>query len=759
MKKDEKIHINNERRQVEQKQKSKVTHLRGISKTEKLKQLKKKAINIKRDNIELRSTGDDLYYSTENQSYSDLGSGNYEFSFDIFGTAVNCCHHFGQSSIFLNYNTEAFGDNIDLDDRVTTIKASDFTSSKYQILQGDFDDNILLVSVWNSDDKFLGKEFPANEKLHLFTIKIGFKEAGCNVTPNLTIDTNTYKKYFTYYDSSLVSQHHNFDTIYVDPISSNPELCPHPIITTKFSTLGAFHAGTNEILQIRGRGFGNTNGAIYFKDSNVGSNTYTNSVENKYIQPGWSDTLIQVEIPSLIKNNYTNNTYGCAGSGLVKIKTDEGEAVSKDSIYIEYAHTNKNASSSPNSSHEKIWLAKLYCINGFYFTCDTSLQSRPDMVTAIQYCLKQWVDSTGLQLGLEKDVIGNVVFLPKSIGGYDRNFIYIDPSLASSTIMLTPIVPIKPSSSNDYYVRFNTSIIAINPNFSYYFTPTGSKPSGYIDFIHTFLHEIGHILCMDHRLCYQDNLKGLLYYTATDNAISSYDRANLTQWASQDMKAVKYILDQSKQLSSFDIYPYVKPLSSFNLALSATPTISPSNDTNLCADKTPYTYTLTSSVSSSNFWSTLETTQSIIPQAPSFLGGNTEREIYYSVRRYNDNCTESSLPSKPIKILWKKNCPKGGEDHLVSGGQNELSSMDGEFEYYPNPTNDIINLSVKSYQGQDVDVKIMDIRGNLILSKKQQLVEGENRFALQLNMLNSGIYIVQLNNGVDTFSNTFVKSK
>lgn len=499
---------------------------------------------------------------------------------------------------------------------------------------------------------------------------------------------------------------------------------------------------------------------MYFKDANVGLDTYTNSIENKYIQPGWSDTLIQVEIPSIIKNDYLGNAYGCAGSGLIKIKTAEGEAVSKDSIYIEYAHTNKNASTSPNSAHDKIWLAKLYCINGFYFTCDTSLQSRPDMVTAIQYCLKQWADSTGLQLGLEKDALGNVVFLPKSVGGYDRNYIYIEPSLASSVIMSTPIVPLKPSSSNDYYVRFNTSTIAINPIYSYYYTPTGSKPSGYIDFIHTFLHEVGHILCMDHRLCYQDDLKGLLYFTASNNAVSSSDRANLTQWALQDMRAVKYIVGESKQLTSFDIYPYVQPLTSFNLSLSATPTISPSNDTILCADRTPYTYTLTSSALGGNLWSTLETTQSIIPQAPSFLGGSTEREVYYSVRRYNDICTVSSLPSKPVKILWKKECPKGGgEDHLVSGGQEELPSMNGEFEYYPNPTNDIINLRVKSNQAQSIDVKIMDIRGNLILSKKEQLAEGENRFSVQLNMLNSGIYIVQLNNGNETFSNTFIKSE
>lgn len=161
--KEEEIRKNVERRQAEQKQKENVIHLRGMSKSEKEKQLKKKAINVKRNDIELRSTGDDIYYTIDNQLYSDLGNGNYEFSFDVFGTATNCCHYFGQSSIFLNYNTEAFGDSIDFENKVTTIKASDFTSNKYQILQGDYDDDILLVSVWNSDDNFLGKEFPAKK--------------------------------------------------------------------------------------------------------------------------------------------------------------------------------------------------------------------------------------------------------------------------------------------------------------------------------------------------------------------------------------------------------------------------------------------------------------------------------------------------------------------------------------------------------------------------------------------------------------------
>lgn len=327
--------------------------------------------------------------------------------------------------------------------------------------------------------------------------------------------------------------------------------------------------------------------------------------------------------------------------------------------------------------------------------------------------------------------------------------------------METPIVSVKASNNSDIFVRFNSSSIAINPNFSYHYNPIGSKPSGYIDFIHTFLHEIGHILCLDHRVSYQDNLKGLLYHAANTDSTSAANRSKLTQWASQDMKAVKHVIEQSKLLSPLNSFVYIKPLTSINATLSATPAISPANDTMLCANILPYTYVLSSSSAFGNLWSTGQTTQSIVPQAPNFYSPEIEKILYYYVRKFDESCTVVSLPSKPVKITWKKTCPIGGGgiDSLVTEIPEYGATMNGEFEYYPNPVNDVINIKIKSDVNQLIDVNIIDMLGNSKVSRKENLIKGENQFYIQLDRLSSGVYILQLNNGKEISNNTFIKSE
>lgn len=699
----------------------------------------------------LTTANDGFVYSIGNQQCV-LDSGKYVYSFSIYASAQQAARYFVQGTLFLRYNKKAFGEYIDFNNKVTVTKGFHFTDPKYSLIAGDDSADVFLVSMYNNGWKTSTGKLMSFQDIHLFTIEIELDEMGTNENAGLVATDPSYTLFYSRYQTAPDSIG-LFDTIIIKDIAPYV-LCPHPFITTKFKPLGAFHAGTNETIEIRGKGFGDTEGMVHFTDANTGPGNYTNPIETRYILGGWSDTLIEVEIPSLVRKNYGDGFYGCAGSGPIKITTKNGDAISKDSIYIEYAHTNKNVTSNPNSSDVPLWLARLYCINGFYFTCDTSLQSRHDMVIAIDHCLKQWADSTGLQLGLEKDALGNVIFLPRTIGT-GRNFIYIDPSLPTNKIMSTPIVSIKASSTNDLFVRFNTSTIAINPIFSYYYNPSGDKPAGYIDFVHTFLHEIGHILCMDHRICYEDSLRDLLYFGGNIDFTSSANRAKLSQWASQDMDAVKYIIGQSKLLT-LDEYQYVTPLTSNNLTLSPTPTISPAHDTILCVDRTPYTYTLTSSASNGNFWSTLDTSQSIIPQAPSILGGNTERTIYYTVRRYDDECTVASLPSLPVKILWKRQCLRPPEEHLVA---SETKDIHAEFEYYPNPARNVINMRVNSSVRQSSQIHILDVSGRQVLSTRQSLEEGHNRFSIDIDKLASGFYILQLNVGNDLYSNSFTKSE
>ena len=73
-----------------------------------------------------------------------------------------------------------------------------------------------------------------------------------------------------------------------------------------------------------------------------------------------------------------------------------------------------------------------------------------------------------------------------------------------------------------------------------------------------------------------------------------------------------------------------------------------------------------------------------------------------------------------------------------------LSSSDFAFsdkvKIYPNPATDLINVSVSNYVG-DLKVELFDINGRLVKTKS---VDFSGNYALDLNGLNSGVYVVKL---------------
>ncbi|QLH28623.1 MAG: hypothetical protein HWD63_04040 [Candidatus Parvibacillus calidus] len=353
--------------------------------------------------------------------------------------------------------------------------------------------------------------------------------------------------------------------------------------------------------------------------------------------------------PFINQRRLYGDAKGCAGSGLVKVFTAAGDtAVSADTLKIEFAHTNFKY-------HNKIfpaYLGKLYCINGFIFTLDSSLVGRTDIIAAIEYCLKQWANFTGLRLELEKDNSGNIIFLKEGSDPIFRNYITAK-NLGNSTIMLTSS-PYTTGDTNpfDIWVRNTITSITINSGLNYWTNPEGDKPDGYYDFIGILLHELGHVLNINHDVQYVHNLKSLMYFGDNTSFVAASDRINLSQWGTEAKNGVQYVIDNSK-IQSLNDLSYIKPLFSGNMPeLSIAPTIIPSQDTVLCAEQVT-SYMLSSNYSSNNKWSTGATTQSITILPSSFPGNQTESSQYYSVKRWNENCTIASNPSLPVKVTWK----------------------------------------------------------------------------------------------------------
>lgn len=281
-----------------------------------------------RQNIKLRGN-DDFIYSIGDMEFYASGMDQYDLEFKVYGTAEQN-RNFGAALLFLEYNSDVFGDSIMAHAKLSVFKAPAFAGSNYSLLSADDSDNVFGVSLVFTDFiNNLGLLLPAGSKVHLYTVYITFSRSGCNNKPDFKPSEWDRVNFITHYMHPIDSSFTNYDTVTIEPIP-NPTLCPYPQITTSFKNIVGKRAGVGDTLEIKGINFGTTGGYVAFKDANFGSGLYTKGLESQYLL-SWTDTLIKVLIPSYTTKNYPSGTRGCAGSGLVKVYTMNGDsAISSD---------------------------------------------------------------------------------------------------------------------------------------------------------------------------------------------------------------------------------------------------------------------------------------------------------------------------------------------------------------------------------------------------------------------------------------------
>ena len=78
---------------------------------------------------------------------------------------------------------------------------------------------------------------------------------------------------------------------------------------------------------------------------------------------------------------------------------------------------------------------------------------------------------------------------------------------------------------------------------------------------------------------------------------------------------------------------------------------------------------------------------------------------------------------------------------------------------YPNPAQNMINYSIASDENKDVNVRVIDVTGNVIINEIIVLNKGANSLKLNINNLASGVYTLQVTDqtGNTKISNTFIK--
>lgn len=73
---------------------------------------------------------------------------------------------------------------------------------------------------------------------------------------------------------------------------------------------------------------------------------------------------------------------------------------------------------------------------------------------------------------------------------------------------------------------------------------------------------------------------------------------------------------------------------------------------------------------------------------------------------------------------------------------------------YPNPFDDIVNVSLESPIEGNVSIKVIDLTGRVLLEKRGEVVVGENLFEVNIPYVLSGTYFIHV---TGPQGNTFTK--
>ncbi len=472
--------------------------LAKIGEANRQKQLKKKTniystLSLTIDNQEI--TGDNPTY----------------FEFDVMGKANRYNTFLSNAICRLGFNTYAFGTYLVANDRITLTKGDAFSNSTYQTNVYDVNDyQITLglsaqqaeVSSWDRTE--LTKEYQV-----LYHVKIEILEGAETEMSDLFFEDTDFTSMLSLYTATSTANWQDYisydDTYYNDPPSIS--VTSKPIITYIQSENVPLGAGVGDCITIYGENFGDEPGEVFFTSNKKGGVTpdgqidYLLGLDNCYLDY-WTDTEISVKVPSLVTVGYELDTvfYG-AGTGKIKVRTMRSMEVESESpLYIAYSILNDGNAEYPIS---RVYLAKQDCIDGFKFTLHKNMIGKTGAITCIKKALQTWSDLLDIDLHLEKNSNGQLVYANhfnsshKNVIGLDFNY---DGGMKTESKFFVG------NSYCNYYRKWGSDIHISNRQWDY--STDGSIAFNKLSFYNAFLHEIGHILLQGH----VNNPLDIMYY-------------------------------------------------------------------------------------------------------------------------------------------------------------------------------------------------------------------------------------------------------
>ncbi len=587
----------------------------------------------------------------------------------------------------------------------------------------------------------------------------------------------------------------------IEPTSMKVNSISYPI-----GSGSKIHAGTREILTIVGKDFGDTEGNVLFrsadypyKDNNPnGFPYYFKGLDSEYIV-NWSDTKIEVLVPSYIFENYVSGKGKTAGSGRFKVQKPKSGGGWKTvispswvQVNIEYSILNSTVDGKmidgvPNFT--RYIHAQRFCMNGMVFTLHKSIDDLPepnrtDCILSIEKALLDWTNELStstkkFSLELEKDINGNLIFLDISPTHFSlnhkRNLIAFGNTSGAMVTTFGRRILATSLGNKRSVVGDGTNII-IKPDTKWWYKTTGNLPANKRDFYAAFLHELGHVIGVGHDIDLSAGLKNLMSWVhgTYDVVIPAVDRISITNHSARGKNGAHANIDFSRTISFDDpTFKFFKQLNKSESAIHATPVIG-TNYKGVVSwkplwygSKPPFDFWIDnySEISSSlsrdcttNFeflwkWSEGEKYADCLAE-PEGLQWRCNNQIYGISARildasYEDTgvCSGASLESLPMNISYWS-CQLQPDKSLHERG----------LKPFPNPTNGFVTLQIlweDAPKKEGSTIEIYNANGNKLI--EQGVLSTDNIKQFDLSPYQDGTYFVLWRKGNTVYATSEIQ--
>jgi hypothetical protein len=429
----------------------------------------------------------------------------FELSTDVYVRMSSDSAYLSQSAIVASYDTLSLGSNI-IQSGVLEVESVGISSeTNYEIVATDLAPNKVEIKIKAiSYDAVSSLVELTTTYQQLAKLKLSLFEIA---DPGIFLDYSTMEDKSELYNPST-QRPESFKCLKIE--GDFEFACSPPVITSFSPSPPDFiRAGTDDTLTIRGMCFDSIRGSseVEFTNSKAGPMPvdWIKPLDGEYIY--WSDTLIKVIVPSIVKGMDIRSS---AGTGRFRVNRGAaGTATSPLDLNVRFAALNFGSGpfSKPPNKGILVSLSDYNGLGGQSIYYASNFKADTNSINAFERALIKWKCTTFVNYAVQDSAAvpdinraGRIEFANLPVG-------------VTTTLAATDNIPYIPCVDVDTILRANrrSFVIKFNGNLSWHTsTSTPSPlPANTFDLESRALHELGHA----HLLNHSNEPNDLMYFT------------------------------------------------------------------------------------------------------------------------------------------------------------------------------------------------------------------------------------------------------